>query len=308
MTFPDWARAGYARQGIKGRPGLNPLRWREINLLSASAFQAMQNIVKEAGLGHQVSDESVELFGIRYYPWNMTSVGVEAHPGDMEGILTSVREAHGEADWVVVSLHTHEFSGSIYSPSPVATELGKKAIESGADMVFMHGAHVLRGIEIHQGKPIFYGLGNFIFQTRQLETLPADCFEAASLPFDTDAAAYFDHEECTQGWAEKQGIYGACKHMDGSAYSVLAVLGFNGRSLVDVRLYPVTLGPELNRCEAGIPRLAKGELATRIIGHLKQLSLPMGTRISLSSGYGYITIGKAPQVSQTLPPWRWSWS
>jgi hypothetical protein len=35
-------------------------------------------------------------------------------------------------------------------------------IESGADAVVGHGPHVLRGVEFHRGRPIFYSLGNFV--------------------------------------------------------------------------------------------------------------------------------------------------
>ncbi|HWA58174.1 MAG TPA: CapA family protein [Gemmatimonadales bacterium] len=35
-------------------------------------------------------------------------------------------------------------------------------IESGADAVVGHGPHVLRGVEFHLGRPIFYSLGNFV--------------------------------------------------------------------------------------------------------------------------------------------------
>ncbi len=38
------------------------------------------------------------------------------------------------------------------------------AIDDGADMVVGHHAHVVRGIELHKGKPIFYGLGNFLIR------------------------------------------------------------------------------------------------------------------------------------------------
>jgi poly-gamma-glutamate synthesis protein (capsule biosynthesis protein) len=36
-------------------------------------------------------------------------------------------------------------------------------IDAGADIVVMHGAPILHGIEIYKGKPIFYDLGNFIY-------------------------------------------------------------------------------------------------------------------------------------------------
>lgn len=40
----------------------------------------------------------------------------------------------------------------------------RHAIDEGADMVIGHHAHVVRGIELHKGKPIFYGLGNFLIR------------------------------------------------------------------------------------------------------------------------------------------------
>jgi hypothetical protein len=40
-----------------------------------------------------------------------------------------------------------------------------------------HGPHVLRGIEIFKGKPVFYSLGDFIFQNETLLRLPAENYE-----------------------------------------------------------------------------------------------------------------------------------
>ncbi len=36
-------------------------------------------------------------------------------------------------------------------------------IDAGADIVVMHGAPLLHGVEIYHGRPIFYDLGNFIY-------------------------------------------------------------------------------------------------------------------------------------------------
>ena len=36
-------------------------------------------------------------------------------------------------------------------------------IDSGADMVIGSHPHVVEGVEIYQNKPIFYSLGNFVF-------------------------------------------------------------------------------------------------------------------------------------------------
>ena len=50
-------------------------------------------------------------------------------------------------------------------------------IDAGADLVVCHGPHLLRGLELYQGKPIFHSLGNFIGQNELVERIPADGYE-----------------------------------------------------------------------------------------------------------------------------------
>jgi poly-gamma-glutamate synthesis protein (capsule biosynthesis protein) len=72
-----------------------------------------------------------------------------------------VRNAGAQADLVVVSLHF----GIRYSrpPTPRQRRLAQVAIQAGADLVVGHHAHVWQPVEIYQGVPILYGLGNFAF-------------------------------------------------------------------------------------------------------------------------------------------------
>jgi poly-gamma-glutamate synthesis protein (capsule biosynthesis protein) len=44
-------------------------------------------------------------------------------------------------------------------------EIAHAAIDAGADIVVGHGPHFLLPVEVYQGKPIFYGMGNFSFHT-----------------------------------------------------------------------------------------------------------------------------------------------
>ena len=41
-------------------------------------------------------------------------------------------------------------------------ELGHALIDNGADVILGHHQHILKGVEIYRGKPIFYGLGHFL--------------------------------------------------------------------------------------------------------------------------------------------------
>ncbi len=64
------------------------------------------------------------------------------------------------ADLVVVSLHW----GSNWGRYPPAEHraFARALIDAGADVVYGHSAHVLRGIEVYRGRPILYGTGDFV--------------------------------------------------------------------------------------------------------------------------------------------------
>jgi hypothetical protein len=50
-----------------------------------------------------------------------------------------------------------------YSPTPNQKKICQKLIDLGADVVIGSQAHQAQEIALHKGKPIFYGLGNFMF-------------------------------------------------------------------------------------------------------------------------------------------------
>ena len=65
------------------------------------------------------------------------------------------------ADLVIVFPHW----GTEYDPTPFASQqrLARMIINSGADMVIGNHAHWAAAMEIYDGKPIWYALGNFVF-------------------------------------------------------------------------------------------------------------------------------------------------
>ncbi|MBO0906085.1 CapA family protein [Jiella sonneratiae] len=65
------------------------------------------------------------------------------------------------ADVVVASFHWG-FKKDVLA---YMSEIAHAAIDAGADAVVGHGPHYSLGIEVYRGKPIFYGLGSFSFQT-----------------------------------------------------------------------------------------------------------------------------------------------
>ena len=55
-------------------------------------------------------------------------------------------------------------------PSEKQQNLAKSMIDSGADMIIGHHPHILQMIDYYKEKPIFYSIGNFIFDQRDSNT------------------------------------------------------------------------------------------------------------------------------------------
>lgn len=80
-----------------------------------------------------------------------------------------VKKLKRENDHVIVSIHWGaEYDGHI---SARQMDVGHRLIDSGADVIIGHHPHVVQGIERHNGKVIFYSLGNFIFDQQTPETM-----------------------------------------------------------------------------------------------------------------------------------------
>ena len=73
----------------------------------------------------------------------------------------SIQEAKRNSDKVIVI--THGGPENYQYPTPRMKELYRFFVDSGADVVVNHHQHCYSGYEIYNGKPIFYGLGNFCF-------------------------------------------------------------------------------------------------------------------------------------------------
>ena len=54
-----------------------------------------------------------------------------------------------------------------FKATPQQRENAHKLIDAGADAIVGHHSHTLQTIETYRGKPIYYGIGNFIFDQRK---------------------------------------------------------------------------------------------------------------------------------------------
>jgi Bacterial capsule synthesis protein PGA_cap len=85
-----------------------------------------------------------------------TSVG-----HDFPRALAAIREAAANADLVIVVIHWGVELDT--QPRGYQVDEAHRMIEAGADVIFGSHAHRLQPMDTYQGKPIFYGLGNFVW-------------------------------------------------------------------------------------------------------------------------------------------------
>jgi poly-gamma-glutamate synthesis protein (capsule biosynthesis protein) len=160
------------------------------------------------------------------------------------------------------------------------TNFAHQAIDEGADIFVGHGSHFPMGIEIYKGKPIFYSVGNFVFQNETVGFFPADAYERFDLDLSATPADFLDAR--TNGG--KKG------HPSDPAYweNMFAVCEFSKNKLKEIRVHAIDQGFARPRPQRGRPLLAEGEVADRVIDRVKRLSRRYGTEIAKRDGVGII--------------------
>lgn len=206
---------------------------------------------------------------------------VEKVEGPLEADIATMEHdillARRKADLLLVSLHNHDVTHhrayGIQDTTPPNEEIMfRRAIEAGADLVLGTGPHVLRGIEIYKGRPIFYSLGDFIYQYRTPDKIHADLIHQrdSEMPRATNGSVW-DRRDSRE-----------------TLETVLVRLTLNQGKLKRIQLLPVTLDDEGPLY--GVPRLASTKRGAEIIALLQKLSAPYGTKIVSKGWYAEVQL------------------
>jgi poly-gamma-glutamate capsule biosynthesis protein CapA/YwtB (metallophosphatase superfamily) len=292
-TFTPHSAAGNSRGSIPGRPGLSPLRFTTTYATTADALAKLREALVAAGVGRGGGGRggtqpptSLTVFGTRLVVGDPPGVHTTPNQEDVDHIGAGVKSSARMADYTVVSIHAHEGGqGGRLIPAEFLVTFARAMIDSGADVFVAHGPHVLRGIEIYKGKPIFYSLGDFIFQNDTLLRLPSENYEQSNLGTD---ATVGDFNERRYGADDSRGFAADALVFE----SVVAIPTFRGKQLVELALHPISLGFKRPASQRGRPMLADAELGRKILDDVTRLSAPMGTTIQNRNGVGYVTLLK----------------
>lgn len=316
-TITPGTVAGAQRPDLQGRPGLSPLRLETNYVVPEAAHEQVRELSERLGLEavkQHRADLGFPVPGEKDEGFSLLNVGGEGHlsfevgdeydvrqrakEADRRAVLDQIRAASRQADWVVASVHAHEGKGGRINDRSVPAFLesfARDCVDAGADAFLGHGPHLLRGIEMYEGAPIFYSLGDFAMQNETVGRLPADIYERYDLdPHTTEPADLYDvrvYREVDEdtgtgdetvrvdddGRWERIGFLSD----DGFWESVLPVCRFDGDGLEVVELHALDLGADQPRPGRGWPYAAEGEHAEEILAGLAELSEPHGTSIEL---------------------------
>jgi poly-gamma-glutamate synthesis protein (capsule biosynthesis protein) len=197
-TFPAHSRAGATYGDHPPRPGISAIRTDRVHGVTREQLAALEDMRKALGLQRQWSPhkDRVRLFDTLFAQTESPRLEIIPNDNDVADVLATISSARRLSDVVIASLHSHESNdtGGLEPPAFVR-RLAHDMIDAGADVVAMHGSHAFRGVESYQGRPILYGLGNFIFQLETVERCVFDEYEAFGLGSaakvgDVIAAAY----------------------------------------------------------------------------------------------------------------------
>lgn len=293
-TFPDHSRASDTRGDIPPRPGLNPLRFTTSYTVTRERLEALRATARELGMRPPEAGDALTLWGRRFVAGDRPGVRTEPNRADLEAMARVVASAAKMADYVIVSIHSHEGGADRTAPADFLVTFAHRMIDAGADMFVGHGPHVVRGVEIYNGKPILYSVGDFIFENETLLRFPAEAYEALGLGRDAEIGDFnetrSDHDR--RGFNADREIW----------ESFVATATWRGRQLHELRLYPISLGFGAPLTQRGRPMLADPALGRRILANVVERSRAFNTAFTLDNGSARVVIPAGAGRSEGVNP------
>jgi poly-gamma-glutamate capsule biosynthesis protein CapA/YwtB (metallophosphatase superfamily) len=242
VNFCSILRDGFAATASRG--GISPLR-------VSTFYEPLENVYEQPGTPSRT----------------VTTVDHR----DLSRALDSIREAREHADIVVACFHwgvhfTHDLA--MYQP-----DVAYAAVESGADLVLGTHPHCLQAIDVYQGVPIFYSLGNFAFEQEAVARHGVgEYLSFYGLPVDRALPQHPHPRHCR--------------------LTLIATLTFDGRTVTEARVTPVYFNDQAQP-EAQVAGTDRHEEVMTLI---EDLSSDIGTTIERDGSDGLVRLEKHEQL------------
>ncbi len=287
-SIPRYAgsRAGAGHDGFLPRPGLNPLRFSVEYTVTREQMNELRKIADSIGINLRVevsraqgfvtppSDGVFDFGGISMREGPVPGRKTFVNEADMQRTVRGIKSALLTSEHVVVTIHSHQLKGGDERETDYFVEdFCRRCIDAGASGVVGTGTHLLKGIEIYKGRPIFYSLGNFIFQLDRIDRQPAEFLEDLKYPLEMNGAeAIFKRSEGGAKGLVADPVY---------YRSAIPYWEIESGQLRKLTLLPIELGFGKPKNMLGLPSAAEPEL---VVADLAAVSKPYGTEYRIDGG------------------------
>jgi hypothetical protein len=295
-TFVSGQQAGAQSKSMVGRPGLNPLRFDTTYYITKEQYESLKNIslslgieqarLEKIGMGFAFGPDDPEVLpflGGNFKIADESRVETTPKERDVAEIEQWVWDAKRRSDCVIVSLHAHEPApDDKEKPAQFLEIFARRMIEAGADVIAGHGPHLIRGMEVYKGRPIFYSLGNFFGQNELVWRVPADGYERFRVDPSLTPMAVYDSRHSN----DEKSFPADARYWE----SVMPLTNFDGDSFSEMEIVPLWLNLQSQPNRRGRPQVAHGEIATRILERFQKLSEPYGAKMRIEGERAFVEI------------------
>lgn len=182
---------------------------------------------------------------------------------DLDRLGEAIAAAGSQADLVIVSCHWG--NSSLYEVvQEYERRTARLVVDMGADAVLCHHHHSLRGIEFHEGRPIFYGLGAFVHHFSHYNQSEANLISSRRI--------YGDH---AHGPREGFPLYPF--HPD-ARLTGIATITARKDGIVGLGFVPAVVLPDGSTapCASGSPQ------AEQVIDYFRRLTSDLGSDVTVT--------------------------
>ena len=281
-TFKMNFAAADGRGALAERPGISTIRTTMFQQVTAPEMKMLQQLNALRYPNVPIADpppQQLQVLDQIYQLGDKPGLSYRANAFDMRDIMQAVHKARENSDFTIFTIHAHQSATGEDDPNPVPGDyiikLFHNVVDAGADVVAGHGNHLLRGIEIYKGRPIFYGLASFVFAGEPAGTNMGGEPRLLSAPGPGGPPS---------AQSVRPAVTGGTLTM---WESIFATTTWEGGKLKEVRIYPIDLnavGPK----PKGVPNFATGEVAKRILEEVRAASKQFGTTVQIEGDVGII--------------------
>ena len=280
-SFNPTCMAGEQSSRFPGRPGINGLRIQQHIELPAedlaiirrigeqTNINAEKDITRKEGYHPEIPADEAVLGDLNFKLGTEPKFVQTVNPADMARVAAAIHEAQLQADYIMISVHSHQISGDAKeNPAQFLKDFAHTCIDLGAHAIIGHGPHLLRPIEVYKDCPIFYSLGDFILQLYNVEAAPDDFYAKHGMNHHQTVHDLLKHRSkgFTVGLMTDKRMF----------ISVIPCWETENGKLTKLTLLPIEMKMDGKKCEMGLPRRSSD---AAIGEYLANMCRPYGTQI-----------------------------